>query len=157
MNFFVCFSPQLAKLVSHDVNPRESWAAFLTSVCHEVPSDKFREFQMATFNICMRYVTERPLVDPTPVPPPRAVTQRPPAQLAPLVPGTTAPHAPHVPHVPQQQQQQAECSQWVQTQPQPLPQQPQQAWPYTVSIALTNSFNLIILLTFKKFTYIIIE
>ena len=151
MNFFVCFSPQLAKLVSHDVNPRESWAAFLTSVCHEVPSDKFREFQMATFNICMRYVAERPLFDPIPVPSPRAVTQRPPAQLVPLVPGTT------VPHVPQQPQQLAECSQWVQTQPQALPQQPLQAWPYTVSIALTNSFNLIILLTFKKFTYIIIE
>jgi hypothetical protein len=85
---------QLAKLVKDDApNPRESWGTFLTSVCHEVPSGRFRDFQMASFQLCMSYLPDSLVQDPTPVPPPLSMTQRP------AIPNLA-------PQVSQQQQQQ---------------------------------------------------
>ena len=67
---------QLAKLISDDgPNPRASWSTFLNSVCHEVPSSQFRDWQRASFALAMRYLPEAPVTDPTPVPPPMSETQ----------------------------------------------------------------------------------
>ena len=86
---------QLAKLMQDDgPNPRASWSTFLNSVCHEVPSSKFRDFQVQSFQLAMRFLPQRPVTDPTPVPPPMSETQRLATHNLP-------------PQVPQQQQQYA--------------------------------------------------
>ena len=68
---------QLAKLMQDDgPNSRASWSTFLNSVCHEVPSRQFRDFQRQSFALAMRFLPQRPVTDLTPVPPPMSETQR---------------------------------------------------------------------------------
>ena len=86
MNFFLLF--QLKKLVAEDdvPNPRVTWGAFLTSVCHEVPSERFREWQDATFRLAMSMVPPIPIQPAIPVPPPRSQTQMGPPAADPALP-----------------------------------------------------------------------
>ena len=63
---------QLSDLVTPDEeNPRVTWAHWLGSACHEVPSEMFRQFQRDTFEICMRYLPSRPVPGAVQIPPPQ--------------------------------------------------------------------------------------
>ena len=56
-------------------NSRASFAIFLTSFCHDVPQDLYRDFQRAMFNVGMSFVSGERNAAPVPPPaqfPPRA-------------------------------------------------------------------------------------
>ena len=71
---------QLKELVEPDeTNPRVSWGIYLTSVCKEIPSDVFRDWQNDSFQMSLRYLRARPVPPPCVnlPPPPQAPLPRP--------------------------------------------------------------------------------